>query len=72
MEKTNLTEKQFNLARHYMWLHRDEFIDSLTKELNYLSLAKKTAIIIEALNEDSSVPSELIKLALDHNLVKSE
>ena len=70
MEKTNLTEKQFNLARHYMWVHKDEFIDPITKELNHFDLAEKTAIIVKALNEDSSVPNELIRLALDHSLVK--
>jgi hypothetical protein len=61
-----LTEKQFNLARSYMWLYKEVFRDPDNKLLDYNSLAEKTAKVLETYNDNGSVPSSLIKLAKDH------
>ena len=60
-----LTEKQFNLARSYMWLHKEEFRDPNSLLLDFQSLADKTAKFFNIYNDDKSVPSRLIKLAKD-------
>jgi len=61
-----LTDQQFNHARLYMWLNYSKYINLISKELDYLLLAQKTAEKLNFFNEDNSIPDRLISLAKDH------
>lgn len=63
-----MTERQFNMARLYMWLNWSKHKDSNDK-LNHIALAEYVAKLYDIYEEDGKVPIKLYKLAENHNVL---